>query len=370
MAMSKAKLSVFIVICALIALVAVMPAAAQSGEAMLRFVHALPGASAIDVYIDGELTLRELDFGEASLYITVSDGSHVVTATQTGVTTALWQQDIPAPASTSQTLIVSSTEPLGFQAFQDDLNPLALGEARLTALHAIAGGPTVDLILADGRAVIPSLEYNLPYGTLDVPVGAYDVAVVPTGESIENAIIDITTLKLNSGSSYLGIAYGTTSAPQLMLLSAMAMPSIDGSFDGGFVRISHGLSEVGAVDVYANDTLIVPSLAFEETTNFIPLPTGSYDIAVTAAGDTTALLTATVAVESGVYATAIALEQEGEPTVAVFVDDVADANDADSAVINVINASDVSSTVELEDGSLVSEVESDSNSAITTPTLR
>ena len=79
-----------------VAVLTALPLSAQADgdAATVKFVHALPGAGPVDVYIDGELTLLNLTMGAPSLAVQVPPGTHTVAVTQTGVTTTLWQQDI------------------------------------------------------------------------------------------------------------------------------------------------------------------------------------------------------------------------------------------------------------------------------------
>jgi len=35
-----------------------LTAAGQAGDAQLRFVHVIPGAASVDIYIDGQLSVR------------------------------------------------------------------------------------------------------------------------------------------------------------------------------------------------------------------------------------------------------------------------------------------------------------------------
>lgn len=272
-----------IAIALLMALVLVAPTAAQSGDspAQARFLHALPGAGPVDVYVDGQLTLSGLAFGAPSLYVQMPAGNHTVTVTQTGVTTPLWQQVISPAAGQSLTLIVSSTSPLEFTVFQDDLAPMSLGTARITAIHAISGGPTVDVVLADGRAVIPGLVYNTPYGTLDVPTGIYEIAVVPQGETVESALVPVTPIALDSNTSYTLVAYGTPSLPNILVLASSAQPV--GSNAG--LRLVHAVADGSEVDVYLNDTLVAPAMAFGDSTVLLPLPADDYAIKLLPAGE-------------------------------------------------------------------------------------
>lgn len=346
-----------IIVALALLLLALLPAAAQdSASALLRFVHAVPGATAIDVYVDSELTISNLGYGSASLYVPVSAGPHTIVATQTGVTTPLWQQEVTAVADSAVTLVASSTDPLLFTAFQDDLNALPLGKARLTAIHAIAGGPVVDVVLADGRAVIPGLQYGVPYGTLDVPSSVYDIAVVPEGAAVDSAIIPVTALKLNTGTSYMVVAFGTPADPRVLVLSSAAQPDGGAAFAGTFVRVAHGVAGAPAVDVVANDIVIAPSLAFGESTAFLPIPAGTIDVALRLPGSADDLTGASLELGAdGAYVTAVALGSPEEIFIQTVVENVANLS-PEQAVVSIINGlADGSISAALSDGTIVAD---------------
>ncbi|PJF29331.1 MAG: peptidase, partial [Phototrophicales bacterium] len=44
----------------------------------LRFVHAIPGVSGVDIYLNGNLSVSGLRFGNASGYINVPAGNHTL----------------------------------------------------------------------------------------------------------------------------------------------------------------------------------------------------------------------------------------------------------------------------------------------------
>lgn len=339
----------------------IVPAFAQTASnALVRFVHVVPGASAIDVYTDGVLTVSALPYGQASGYITLSGGSHRIVVTQSGVTTPLWSQEVVTGSGTAQILVASSTDPLGFQQFPDDLSPIDFGKARLTAIHAIANGPAVDVILEDGRPVIPGLVYNLPYGTLDVPSLTYPIAVVPEGAAVANAIIPVTPLALNAGTSYVVVAYGTTATPRVLVLSAATEPAVE---TDGFVRFVHGVAGAPDVDIYINDVLVAPSLSFDgSATEYIALPAGEHDVTVRVAGGTDDVLAGVLEVTAGTRVTAAALGTAEEVALVRYEDDLASLTSS-SALINVINAlpGDSSVSAALSSGAeVVTDVASDS----------
>lgn len=62
------------------------------------------------------------------------------------------------------------------------------------------------------------------------------------------------------------------------------------------IRVLHAVPNAPAVDVYANDNLIVKNLAYKEISPYIPVPSGNYNIKVYPTGETT-----NPVIESSVY---------------------------------------------------------------------
>lgn len=322
-------------------------------EAQVRFLHVVPGASAIDIYTDGQLSISNLEYGTASTYVRMSAGTHQIVVTQTGTKTPLWQQEIDPAAGMAYTLVAASIDSLVFRVYQDDLNFLPLGKARFTAIHAVAGGTAVDIILPDGRPIISNLTYEQEYGTLDVPTFAYEMAVTSTGDTIENALVSteaIGPVALNSGTSYTFVVYGSAPQVQALILSAPTMADVD----SGYVRLAHGVAEAPAVDVYINDTLVAPSLSFGQSTQFMALPVGDYTAALRAAGTDSDVLATDVSISSDVWSTAVALGTLENITLDLFPSDIS-AITADQSVLNVINGIPGESTVSvaLGDGTAI-----------------
>ena len=328
---------------------------AQTSDALVRFVHALPGAGAVDIYVNDAPAVRTLAFGEASAYLRVPAGTQRIVTTQAGATTPLWEQDFAPTAGQAYTLIVSSTNPLTYAAFPDDLNAMPLGSARITAIHAIADAPAVDVVLADGRAVVSGLNYNQPYGTLDIPALSYDLGVVPTGASVADALIAPTPFSLNSGTSYVIVAYGTAANPQALVLSA---PTNAENATSGYVRFAHGVPGGPAVDVYANDTLIVSSLSEGMATDYIAVPEGDYALSLRSTGTSESIADASLSIGAQERITAAALLDGEAIVIQPFVDDTA-AVDQLTAGYNVINgvlgASPVNLTLQAADGTALTE---------------
>ncbi len=330
-----------------------LPTLAQSGNALVRFVHAIPGASAVDIYTDGQLTISDLDYGNATNYVQLTAGAHHLAVKQNGSSTSLWEQDITPAANSASTLVASSASANAFTVYQDDLNSLPLGKTRFTAIDAISDGGNLDILLSDGRPVIPGLQYNQPYGTLDLPSMSYNLVVVPAGEAVGSALVAAQPYNLNTETYYVVLAYGTKSAPKTMLLSAPTTPSAD----GGYVRIAHTIASAPAVDVFINNTIAAPSLAFGSATDYITLPAGSYTVSVRTPGASSDLATGSLTVANDQYQTALIVGNAEAPSVFAFTDTLGTVN-PNTSMLTLINAtSNATLAASTSDGkSLVSNV--------------
>lgn len=344
--------SKLLILVIMVALLSVGGVLAQDGGARLRFMHAIPGVSAIDIYTDGQLTVHNLNFGQSTTYINVPSGSHSLNVTPAGITTSLWQQQINADANSAQTLIASSTSPLAFNSFQEELSTLSFGNARLLLIHAVANGPTVDVALSDGTVIAPGIAYGAAFGTFDIPAGIYELAVVPAGGDVAEAVLGPAPFALNAGTLYMGVVYGTPNAPAAALLSTSA----PGEGDTGLVRFAHTIVGAPAVDVFVNDVLIAPSLDLSRPTDHIALPSGDHTVALRPAGQDIDLVTNPLTVSTGTAQTIAAIGTSGE-IAAVSFNDAVSGISADQAVVSVINAVAGSTAVDvtLADGTILAE---------------
>lgn len=332
-------------------LVALTVFAQADGQGLVRFVHVIAGADAIDVYTDGQLTIDNLEPGGVSGFIAMQPGAHTVTVTEADSTTVLWEQTINPAANTAQTLVAATSEPLEFQVFQDDLAPLRPGSTRFTAIHALPDGPVVDVILSDGRPVVSGLNYGQIYGTLDIPAMSYELAVVPSGEGLDSAIVAATPYGLHAGISHILLIHGSADAPQATLLNAPAQAQ-DAA---GFVRVIHAIPGGDPVDVALDGTGFASGVAFGgEVAPFAAVASGDHTVSVRVAGSDTELVTGDVTVGAGEYVTIAVAPAGGAPVLHTFTSDLSGIA-ADHALVNVINllTGDATASVTLDDGAEV-----------------
>lgn len=344
--MRTIRLLVWVLVAAVLSMtVSVM---AQGSSAAVRFVHVIPGVAGLDIYVNGNLSAANLGYGESTTYIDAPTGDLTVRVTLAGVTSTLWEQVVPSTPDRAQTLIASSTDPLAFDIYEDSLDAVALGTTRFSIVHAINGGANIDIV-AEGETISTSLPYRGFLSTIDVPANTYTFTIVQAGGSVDSPLIAPTAFGLAGRTSYMLVLHGPASAPSALLLKA----PVAVSGDVGWVRVSHGAEGAPNVDLTLNGELIIPGLAFGQSTTHIPVEAGSYEAALRVAGGGSEITSLTVDVVGGEAQTVAAIGTLDDLTVAAFADDVA-AVAPRTAVVSLLNGiSGASISLTLGDGSAI-----------------
>ncbi len=74
-------------------------------DAGVRFIHAVSGGSATDIYVNSQLAVANLSYGEASAYLDVPAGALDITVNAVGTSSTLFSQTITAEAGSSASLV-------------------------------------------------------------------------------------------------------------------------------------------------------------------------------------------------------------------------------------------------------------------------
>ncbi len=175
---------------------------AQS-DAQLRVIHASPDAPAVDVYVDGDLTLENVPFFTASQYLNLPAGTYRLQVTPNGASPddAVIDAEATLESGTAYTVaatgLVANIQPT---IIVDDLSAPADGQAKVRVYHFSPDAPAVDVRLADGTVLISSLAFPDASEYLEVPAGSYDLQVTPAGA--EDVVIDLPGTTLEAGNIY------------------------------------------------------------------------------------------------------------------------------------------------------------------------
>ncbi|GIK64249.1 MAG: hypothetical protein BroJett018_20430 [Chloroflexota bacterium] len=343
------------------------PAFAQSTDTvLLRFVHALPDAEAVDVYVNDGLVVPALAYGQATPHLAFPVGDYTLALRPAGsdvADAAIFSQSFNLAASRTgyrQNTAVIQADEGGNPAlaiYFDDLDPATLGFARMHLIHAVAGVAPIDLQRTDGAPILQGVTFNQVSGSVNLPVGNYDLVVTATGDTPENALLAVGNIEVNTNLLYTVIVIGTASGDPAPAALVLTTPFFSNpAQDEILVSIAHGSGDAPTVDVYANDTPILVGLAPGDITPHIPLPVGTVRLSLREAG---ALPNSAAAFESEVdlssdsgAATIVALGSlaDGTFNFSLFADEIADLDSA-TARIHVINTVTTGpANLELSDG--------------------
>jgi hypothetical protein len=223
--MHKFPLSM-LVVCVLMAVAALAPAAAQDAETThIRAAHFLPDAPAVDIYVDGELAVEGLDFGQVSPWIDAPEGAYRIGVAVSG--------DDPekviltrfnAGEWTTLAAVGAPGDDLNMLRIAEDYSELESGNARVTIFHAIKGAPPV-VILAEGTppsVLVSQLGYPGSQGdndglfTTNVPAGEYSLQVA-LDDTSDAVLGNLTDTNLLSGFHYFVAAVGTAENPRIIV---------------------------------------------------------------------------------------------------------------------------------------------------------
>jgi hypothetical protein len=119
---------------------------------------------------------------------------------------------------------------------------------------------------------------------------------------------------------------------------AVNTPAAAAQTNEAALRVIHASPDAPAVDIYVNGAKAISDLAFNKVSDWAMLPAGSYDVRVTAAGGTDAVIEATLPLEAGKYYSVAAVGKLADITAKVFEDNLTGL-DAGKARLRVIHAS-------------------------------
>jgi Domain of unknown function (DUF4397) len=176
-------------------------ASADSPQAQVRFVHAVPGVGAAQLSVGGT-TVGRAGFGEATDFAFVPAGNQQAALAVPGVGTLKSQVDLEDGGA--YTIVAMPKGKSAQLKLFADGSPTA-GKARLRLIHASAelGSPDAEL---NGKTVAHMLKYGAatPYWT--VSPGTYELEVQDpkTGDDV----MDAQHAALSAGTSWTGVVLG------------------------------------------------------------------------------------------------------------------------------------------------------------------
>lgn len=356
-------------------------AAAQTGEptARLRFLHAVSGAGSVDVYLDGARVVPALAEGEVTPHLTVSAGEHQVAlrpADSDPTSAALVDVSVSLAADLAFTVVAQgSADAIEAALYEDILDEIAPGLARMTAINAVPDAPPLDILTTAGGPLLQGVNYGTQFGSVNIGTGVQDLVVVPAGGAVDSAVAEIGEIALEHGALYTFVMTGSIESGVSVMVVETALNT---QADGARLRVANASPDAGPVDVYLDDILIAPALDLGGMTVHMPLPVGDYTLSARPTGSAAAdepLVSADVSLgEVGAAQTVVLSGTSADNSLALQVlpDALADVTpeQAQVVVINTVDGADVSVSLAGDDTVQVSDVATGSTSTLAVEPVR
>lgn len=295
-----------------------------------RIIHAASNLPAIDVFLNGELAVGDLSFGEGSAYFSLPAGVAELKAYIAGTTTQLSKHSL-ALEDAASAIVLSSSESAPASVIADDLSPLEFGKTRLLIVNALDEGSDIDIVSSSEERLNASrLPFGATLGSFEIPAGPVEFSLLSSSANADATRHHFNAL-LSAGISNFMLIHGNSGDPQLVHATAAA----DADALSGLVRFVHAVQGAAPIDLKINDQMIVPSLAFANPSEHIALPRGSHELTLSLGGALISSLS--LDVSAGQMQTVAIMGAPASLSVFTYPDSLRDLR-ATSTVVNLINA--------------------------------
>ena len=315
--------------------------------ARARIIHIAAGNPAIDVYINGELAVDDLSYGEDSAYFSLPPGAAELGAYSEGRTSQLIRQPLNLENDASAVILTSNTS-TPVHIIPDDLSPLDFGMSRLVIVNSLEDGSDIDIISPDHEWVTgEDIAPGTSLGPFELPADQVDFSLLLSRANGDTAHHNFSAM-MPAGTSSILLFHGDSENPQLLHATAAA----DADFQSGRVRFVHAVQGAAPIDLKINDRMIIPSLALGNPSEHIAIPGGSHQLTLSLSG--TVISSMSLGVSAGQMQTTALMGSPSSLKVHTYPDSLRDLNES-SAVVNLVNAVPNSSVsrLRLESGAIV-----------------
>ena len=284
--------------------------------ALVRVVHAVPGAPEVDVFIVGEDTpvASNIAYGEASDYFQLPDGDNRLEIRAAGFDTddedngqeglVLLTETVNVSAAQRVTALVAGqlqldngndnddNGQLRLLTFEEDFGDAENGNALVRVVHASPDAPAIGIDVGDDETV--EVENLAPFEATDA-----QGLNVPAGEELQIRLVDndepvtvFTTPELSQGDRLFIIAAGLLEdLPRedtgLVLIPLTEDRALDRIRQNPRMSALHANPGAPAIDICENGRLLAENLTFEaeDSIGQFFLRPDDHDLALHAAGE-------------------------------------------------------------------------------------
>jgi hypothetical protein len=308
----------------LIALVAFRPLmATQAAQnlsvdsiAYVQVVHLAPFAedATVTVTLNGAEAIPDFKYGDSTEYIELPVGTYVVGVVPAGATDPAIEATVSLLADTYYTAVAVGdgvNQDLDLIVLEDDLTAPAAGKFHLRLGHLApfaAGTATADVRLFDGTPVLLNVDFGSVTGFLSLDAGTYDLIITTPGGG--TTLIDLAPVTFEEGTIISAFVSGEGANQDL---GTFALPAGEEGFflplAMAYLQVAHlaPFAEDASVNISLNGAEALSGFGYGDSTGYIPLEPGVYDIAITPTGASTPAIEASANLERLTNYTAVAV---------------------------------------------------------------
>lgn len=203
------------------------PAAASSDSGLVRFLHAVQGATPFALSVDGSPIVPSLAYAMPTEHIALPSGSHQVALSIGGA--EITSMTLNVAAGQAQTAVVmGSPANLSMSSHSDDLSGIDRASASVSVINAIPGSTVNRLTLSSGATAATDVAYGSSSGAAKIVTGSQGLSLELTiGD--DRGTVNLPASDFHGGSYYNLIALpgSAFSGPRLLIAETSVLRGLD-----------------------------------------------------------------------------------------------------------------------------------------------
>lgn len=279
----------------------------------LQVVHAVSNAPTVNVNVNGALALAEVDYKESPLPSALEAGTYslavdaILPDGSSVLADVITAADVPFEAQNIYTVFaIGNVGDEGDSALQAKIVTRSVAfvpsdTVRVTALHAAAGAPPVNIYLTKPDADLtmedpinggtPVAFGDDPLGPLDIAEGDWQIRITAAEVEGEPVVFDTGPVELEGGSDPIVAAVdntfaGSDSPVSALLVTRLGVAEVFDVATQAELRVTHAVPDVGQpVDVLIDDVVAIPDFNFPNTVYAGLIPGDDYVVQVAVGGN-------------------------------------------------------------------------------------
>lgn len=297
----------------------------------LRVLHTSYDAPAVDVWVDGEVAITNLAYGQSSGYAEIPVGMRNVQVTPTGQSTpVVIEVDLNIEEANDYTVAaVDMLSNITALVAVDDRAPNT-SQAKVRFLHASPDAPAVDIKLnsGSGPAVFSDVSFNETTDYAEVAGTAYTFVVTPTGSDVEVLVFDPITVA--EGTVYTVVAHGSLDATDNYPFAVRVF--VDNDPGSAFVDmtpattnvlVTHASPDAPGVDLLVDDIVVnTQALEYPDNSGYLSVNSGTRNFKVNASGTSITVIDETLTIGADMNYSVFAIDELSEIRALVLEDDL------------------------------------------------